>query len=786
MTQPLASLTNRIIANPDLAQLNLNEREAIYKAAAVIRSTLDYDEVLQEIAKQLCTALDATSAYIFSFDASKATSTVLTEFFSANTCAKERKSDLGKTYTLAEELIGDVHALRSGGPMIHHLNDPDLDPRTRAELEESGVQSALTIPLRINGQTFAFTEIWESRHHRAFTENEIALAVGITQQAPAAIENARIYAETQRNLREQTALRTAISAISSTLDLTTVLSRIAEQMGLAVDSTSVYISDWIADNRSMKVLAEYYSPEASSAELVSDLGVEYSLESEEFVSKMLNGVPDTEHIDSPDILDADRAILEEYDAKSVIYIPLILQGKLTAIAEIWDSRQRRDFTSDEIDLVKRIAQHGAVAIQNARLFAKTQVEIRERKRAEKELQESNRRLDETLAELRETQRIAILQERLAAVGQLAAGIAHDFNNIMAAISLFSDLLLREPNLSTKGRERLSIIIKQTHRAATLIRQILDFSRKTVMDMHPIDLGPFLKEFEKLIERTLPENILLILVCDNKEFIVNADPGRIQQVFMNLVLNARDAMRKGGELRIEIDHYRFRPDQQTPFPGMDRSGWVRIKVADTGTGIPADVLPYIFEPFFTTKGPGQGTGLGLAQVYGIVKQHNGFIDVASQDGEGTIFTIYLPSLEILIPKEPMLERHLIDNGDGETILVVEDDEAARQGICETLEGLNYHVLRASNGREALTFIGAGAESVDLVLSDIVMPEMGGMELYQEVQEIAPELPLVLITGYPLGKGTRELLDENRMVWLQKPLDVEELAREMRKMLRKRRG
>jgi PAS domain S-box-containing protein len=417
-------------------------------------------------------------------------------------------------------------------------------------------------------------------------------------------------------------------------------------------------------------------------------------------------------------------------------------------------------------------------------FEGSLVDITERKRAGKELQESNRRLDETLAELRETQRIAILQERLAAVGQLAAGIAHDFNNIMAAISLFSDLLLREPNLSIKGRERLSIIIMQTQRAATLIRQILDFSRKTVMDLHPIDLGPFLKEFEKLLERTLPENIRLILVRDNKDFIVNADPGRIQQVFMNLVLNARDAMRKGGELCIEIDHYRFRSDQQTPFPGMDRSGWVRIRVADTGTGIPADVLPYIFEPFFTTKGPGQGTGLGLAQVYGIVKQHNGFIDVASQDGEGTIFTIYLPSLEILIPKEPMLDRHLIDNGEGETILVVEDDEAARQGICETLEGLNYHVLRASNGREALTFIGAGAESVDLVLSDIVMPEMGGMELYQEVQEIAPELPLVLITGYPLGKGTRELLDENRLVWLQKPLDVEELAREMRKMLRKR--
>ncbi len=411
-------------------------------------------------------------------------------------------------------------------------------------------------------------------------------------------------------------------------------------------------------------------------------------------------------------------------------------------------------------------------------------DITKRKQAEEELHETNRRLDETLVQLQETQHKAILQARLAAVGQLAAGVAHDFNNIMAAISLFSDLLLREPDISMKGRERLSIIIKQTQRAATLIRQILDFSRKTVMDLQPFDLVPFLEEFESLIERTLPENILLTLVSEDKECIVNADPGRIQQVFMNLTLNARDAMKKGGKLLIEITNWRFGPDQELPFPGMARTGWVRIRVADTGAGIPEDVLPYIYEPFFTTKEPGQGTGLGLAQVYGIVKQHNGFIDVESRMNEGTTFTVYLPALDVSSSKAPILDIDGLEHGEEETILVVEDDEAARQGICETLEGLNYQVLRAINGREALAFIGAGPDTVDLVLSDIVMPEMGGMDLYKELQIIAPELPLVLITGYPLGKGTRELLDRERVVWIQKPLDVGELMQVMRKMLRHR--
>jgi diguanylate cyclase (GGDEF)-like protein len=386
MMKPSSSLTSRLVADLDLTRLHLNERAALYEAAALIRSTLEYDQVLKEIAKQLCNALNATSAYILSFDTSELKSTVLAEYFSPHTNARERVSDLGKTYNVALESPEDVPFLLAGETMIHHLNDPGLDAQMKAEMEQYGVRSALTVPLRVKGETVAYTEIWESRHHREFSETEIALARGIAQHAAVAIENARLYANAQQNLREQTALRAAISAVTSTLDLSTVLSRIAEQMCLAVDATSTYICDWDPDRKVMTVLADHYSSQASKTERVSDLGLEYSLEGEEeFTQKMLLGIPDTEHIDSPDINPVDRAHLEQYGAKSVIYIPLSVHGDLTAIAELWDSRQRREFTASEIDLAKGIAQHGAVAIRHARLFTQTQEEIRERKRAEERL-----------------------------------------------------------------------------------------------------------------------------------------------------------------------------------------------------------------------------------------------------------------------------------------------------------------------------------------------------------------------------------------------------------------
>ncbi len=385
---------------------------------------------------------------------------------------------------------------------------------------------------------------------------------------------------------------------------------------------------------------------------------------------------------------------------------------------------------------------------------------------------------------RETQKRIQLQDRLAAVGQLAAGIAHDFNNILGAIILYSEMLLKRAELSTKDRERMMTIYEQAERAATLTKQILDYSRRTVMDQTPMDLALFLDDTQKLLSRTLPEGIQVKFDYGSENYVVNADPARIQQILMNLAFNARDAMPEGGELRFELSRLLVETDEPPPFRDMAPGAWLQLRVSDTGVGIEPYDLPHIFEPFFTTKSPGEGSGLGLAQVYGIVKQHDGYIDVKSEPGAGTTFIIYLPAIEA--PEWASVEAlssNLID-GKGETILVVEDNVATQTAVREILETLNYRVVSASDGKQALEIIENFDGAIDLVLSDMVMPTMGGVELYQELIERGLATKVVLMSGYPLGAGTRELLDQKGVTWLQKPMRSDTLAQLIREVLENR--
>ncbi len=255
---------------------------------------------------------------------------------------------------------------------------------------------------------------------------------------------------------------------------------------------------------------------------------------------------------------------------------------------------------------------------------------------------------------------------------------------------------------------------------------------------------------------------------------------MQQVLLNLALNARDAMPKGGELRITVDRMEV-DESMPPFPGMSSGVWVRMRVTDTGEGIPEDVMPHIFEPFFTTKPQGKGTGLGLAQVYGIVKQHGGFIDATSTISEGTTFTIYIPAMESLVVDDTPYTMEEEREGEGECILVVEDDEATRMAIREILNMMGYEVADVGDGVQAMEVLNTNAHNVDLILSDLVMPNMGGRDLYDFVTEHHPHIKVILMTGYPLGGHTRELLDRSRVTWLQKPLSSEAVARAVKDML-----
>ncbi len=380
------------------------------------------------------------------------------------------------------------------------------------------------------------------------------------------------------------------------------------------------------------------------------------------------------------------------------------------------------------------------------------------------------------------ERRAQQQERLAAVGQLAAGIAHDFSNIMATIVLYAQMVARSTDLPSRDQERLATIHQQALHATKLIQQILDFSRSAVLEQQPLDLTPMLKEQVKLLEHILPENIEIAFTYGPGEHTVNADPLRIQQAVVNLAVNARDAMPEGGELHFDIERIRLGEGEQGPLPEMQAGEWVQITVSDTGTGIPPDVLTHIFDPFFTTKPLGQGSGLGLSQVYGIVTQHEGYIDVKSQVNQWTRFLIYIPALPAPPVDAAALEPPTLSRGQGETILIVEDSASARRALVDSLELLNYRVLEAANGRQALALIEQSGADIALILSDVVMPGMSGITLIQNVRERGIQVPVVMVTGHPLKEALEDLRGRGISDWLSKPSSLEQLAEAVARALK----
>ncbi len=418
--------------------------------------------------------------------------------------------------------------------------------------------------------------------------------------------------------------------------------------------------------------------------------------------------------------------------------------------------------------------------------------ITERKRAEEALRENHRHLEAALAELQQTQTQLIQQERLAAVGQLAAGIAHDFNNILAIIMLYAEMSLTAPNLPAELYTRMGTIVRQTERAAYLVQQILDFGRRAILQPHSLDLASFLREQVELWQRTIPEFIRIRLNMAAGEYFIHADPTRIQQVFINLVLNARDAMPDGGELRLSLEGLHLDEAMTPPMAEMQAGDWVKIVVQDTGIGISQEALPHIYEPFFTTKEPGKGSGLGLAQVYGIIKQHNGHIDVWSESGRGTSFIIYLPAVRVTPAADTAVAAPDVRLGNGETVLIVEDNATLREALASMLSMLNYNPLTAANGREALALLRqqadnaqTGAPTTDhdiaLVLSDLVMPEIGGKELLETIQQWGLRLPVVILSGHPMEAEAQMVKSHYAAGWLLKPFDFQQLANMLAQVL-----
>jgi PAS domain S-box-containing protein len=396
-----------------------------------------------------------------------------------------------------------------------------------------------------------------------------------------------------------------------------------------------------------------------------------------------------------------------------------------------------------------------------------------------EVKEFERRRDEELARATREARIA-QSRRLESLGQLAGGVAHDFNNLLGVILNYAEFVADELEEGTSAHTDVVEIRKAAERATDLTRQLLIFSRREVVKPTPVDLNEVLRDVGRLLRRTLGEHVELVLNPGQGLPAVLADPGQIEQVLVNLAVNARDAMPDGGLLRIETREVELDGDFLREHPELSPGRYVRLTIADDGVGMEPEIAARAFEPFFSTKSKGEGTGLGLATVYGIVTGAGGQISLYTEPGEGTVFRVHLPAVDSPVPSgsaEPADDLTSL----GERVLLVEDEDAVRDLAKRILTEAGYWVTATSAGSDAVALLEDPKREFDVLISDVVMPGMRGVELARRAAQLRPKLPVLMMSGYttPLDEADRVAIAEAPL--LEKPFSRRDLLGEVRRLL-----
>ena len=444
-------------------------------------------------------------------------------------------------------------------------------------------------------------------------------------------------------------------------------------------------------------------------------------------------------------------VSEGHIPQSALSAPMVHMGRIIGCVEI-QSYQVDAYSHDHETAMSMAASLAANAVENVTLM-------------EREAQQAD--------QLRQSQ-------KMEAVGQLAGGVAHDFNNLLTAISGYSDLGLRRLPENDPLRRNLEEIKKASARAGSLTRQLLAFSRKQMLQAKVIDLNAIVSEMDRMLRRLIGEDIDLVTFLEPSSCRIKADPGQIEQVVLNLAVNARDAMPRGGKLTIETGRVYLDEVYARAHVAVKSGHYIMLAISDTGTGMDIDTQERVFEPFFTTKEVGKGTGLGLSTVYGIVKQSGGNIWVYSELGKGSTFKVYLPIVNESVETESKGANAESYRGK-ETILLVEDEEMVRNLSREILEMNGYRVLTASDGEQAARLCETIDEEIHLMVTDVVMPQMSGRELSERVSKQRPEMAVLYMSGYTDDAIVRHGVLDDGMPFLQKPFTPDALARKVRELL-----
>jgi signal transduction histidine kinase len=652
-------------------------------------------------------------------------------------------------------------ALREGQP-VHTGNvlaDPRvaLTPDLRRAVEQAPYRAGLAFPLlvkdRVIGGLFvADTEDW------VLDETDFRLAAAFADQAAVALENARLYSETERRreeaeerLRESETLLAVGRTLSDDLSAEEAMRRVAREVAkaLSADMVGAYFLD--ATHGLLRPLAGYRVPRKWLQRFrdtpfpVSDSAAWQDVWRTRRPIWTPDGMRDPQW--------AARELLPGFPRHSALFVPTPVRGEIVGGLFVIRWGAGPEPSPGELRLVEGIAAQVGLAFERREAeFTRTRLET----------------------ELRHAQ-------KMDAIGRLASGVAHDFNNILTVILGRSEILRGALTAEHKLYRHADLIQKSAERASSLTQQLLALSRKQVLEPRVLDLDALLGGLNRMLRRLIGEHIDLAVTVAPGLGRIKADPGQIQQVILNLVVNARDAMPDGGRLVMEAAGVELDDALAREHPGTKAGRYVMLTVSDSGVGMDEAIRAHLFEPFFSTKGPGRGTGLGLATVYGIVKQSGGLITYESQPGKGTSFRVYLPQVDEPVDAvEPEVEPPGPSHG-SETILLVEDDEFLRATAREMLELYGYRIVDARHPGEALLVAERRAEPLDLLLTDVVMPQMSGPELAERVVGLRPRIKTLFMSGYADDPTFQEAGLPPGVVLLRKPFSADALAQKVREVL-----
>ena len=526
--------------------------------------------------------------------------------------------------------------------------------------------------------------------------------------------------------------------------------------------------DWQGEPANMMTLVDVTEREEAKRQLMVQ---------QQTLKTILDGIPDVVSLQRPDrtIISYNQAGYDSLDKPpeevigrkcyELINQTVPCDGCTTAQAAGSGRIESREFYSEFFDAwyhtraIPIFDQDGRVS-----MVLELLQDITERKKAEEEKMHLKSQLHQA--------------QKMEAIGTLAGGVAHDFNNLLQAMNGYTQILLFDKKKTEPGYKELLEIKKAGDRAAKLVQQLLAFSRKIDSERKPISLNFEVEQAVRLLERTIPKMVRIETVLDQNLKAINADPVQVEQILLNLGVNASDAMSDGGTMTIKTENKLLDDEFCREYVGIEPGKYVLLTVSDTGAGIDPETLEHIFEPFYTTKEFGKGTGMGLSSVYGIVKSHGGYINCSSKVGEGAAFELYFPAIQLLEqvePEEPEEEQCV---GGSETILIVDDEESVRNFTAKALRKYGFTSFTAANGEEAVSFFSENVDKPDLVVLDIGMPGMGGQKCLEEIMQLKPDARVVIASGYPVEGRVQEMLNAGAADFIGKPYPMTKLVKTIR--------